>query len=171
MSLPHRVPQHRAQAVRRTAQGSRYGWLPPTPPARPQPATALDAAHALHPERFPNGAPQGALPPASVHINPLEALVVSIGDVAVANTNTPPDPAAQRAPHSAAKPPQPQHFLHRLNVSAVSRALTNSGDANARGQLRTARCHHRFNRVARRDKHRLRRHVRDQLRKRPCQAR
>jgi len=26
---------------------------------------ALDAAHALHPERFPNGAPQAALPPAS----------------------------------------------------------------------------------------------------------
>lgn len=54
---------------------------------------ALDAAHALHPERFPNGAPQAALPPASVHINPLEALVVSVGsDAAVANTNTRPSP-------------------------------------------------------------------------------
>jgi hypothetical protein len=65
---------------------------------------ALDAAHALHPERFPNGAPRAALPPASVHINPLEAQVVSVGsDAAVANTNAPLAPAVHSAlrPHAA----------------------------------------------------------------------
>jgi len=33
---------------------------------------ALDAAYAAHPERFPNGAPRVALPPAKVSINPLQ---------------------------------------------------------------------------------------------------
>lgn len=72
---------------------------------------ALDAAHALHPERFPNGAPRAALPPASVHINPLEAHVVTVGNDAavVANTNAPSKPVAcppQKAPHAAAKTPR-----------------------------------------------------------------
>jgi hypothetical protein len=71
---------------------------------------ALDAAFAVHPERFPNGAPQAALPPASVHINPLEALVVSVGSAAaVANTDAPHEPLAhstQRAHHAAAKTPR-----------------------------------------------------------------
>ena len=44
----------------------------------------LDAACALHPARFPNGPPKAALPPAEVHINPLEALAVSVGDTAQA---------------------------------------------------------------------------------------
>jgi len=39
----------------------------------------LDAAYALHPSRFPNGAPKAALPPVQVHINPLEALAVTTG--------------------------------------------------------------------------------------------
>lgn len=39
---------------------------------------ALDAAHDVHPERFPNGPPRVALPPAVVHINPLEALTVTL---------------------------------------------------------------------------------------------
>jgi putative transposase len=39
---------------------------------------ALDAAHALHPSRFPNGPPKAALPPAEVNINPLEALTVTV---------------------------------------------------------------------------------------------
>ena len=84
-----------------------YGRVPAVHAVR---QAALDAAHALHPERFPNGAPQAALPPASVHINPLEALVVSVGsDAAVANTNAPPAPvahSAQRAPLAAAKTPR-----------------------------------------------------------------
>lgn len=59
---------------------------------------ALDAAYASHPERFPNGAPRAALPPASVHINPLEALVVTVGsDAAVANTNSPAELVASSA--------------------------------------------------------------------------
>ena len=37
---------------------------------------ALDAAFAAHPERFPNGPPVVALPPASVAINPLAAPIV-----------------------------------------------------------------------------------------------
>jgi putative transposase len=43
---------------------------------------ALDAAYALHPERFPNGPPKAALPPAAVHINPLEANLVSVDSIA-----------------------------------------------------------------------------------------
>jgi putative transposase len=39
---------------------------------------ALDTAYALHPERFPNGPPIAALPPAEVHINPLEALAATV---------------------------------------------------------------------------------------------
>lgn len=39
---------------------------------------ALDAQYALHPARFPNGPPKAALPPAEVHINPLEAPVVRV---------------------------------------------------------------------------------------------
>lgn len=37
---------------------------------------ALDAAHAAHPERFPNGPPRLPMPPLAVHINPLVADVV-----------------------------------------------------------------------------------------------
>jgi transposase InsO family protein len=40
---------------------------------------ALDLAYAAHPERFPNGAPRVALPPAEVHINPLEAMTATLG--------------------------------------------------------------------------------------------
>ncbi len=39
---------------------------------------ALDVAHRAHPERFPNGPPRVALPPAAVHINPLEATTVAV---------------------------------------------------------------------------------------------
>jgi putative transposase len=39
---------------------------------------ALDAAYAMHPERFPNGAPKAALPPAEVNINPIEVLAVTV---------------------------------------------------------------------------------------------
>jgi transposase InsO family protein len=40
---------------------------------------ALDAAFAMHPERFPHGHPAAALPPTEVHINPLDALTVVVG--------------------------------------------------------------------------------------------
>jgi len=39
---------------------------------------ALDAAYGLHPGRFPNGAPRAALPPAEVHINPLDGVTASV---------------------------------------------------------------------------------------------
>jgi putative transposase len=77
---------------------------------------ALDAAHARHPERFPNGPPKAALPPAKVHINPLEAATVLVAhaesaDVAAnidapAITDAQPKPKTQKAPHAAAKTPR-----------------------------------------------------------------
>jgi putative transposase len=68
---------------------------------------ALDVAYALHPERFPNGAPKAALPPAEVNINPLEVLAVTVNDgpsggaanILVAS----PDLTSENAPHAAAK--------------------------------------------------------------------
>jgi transposase InsO family protein len=71
---------------------------------------ALDAAYALHPERFPNGAPTAALPPAEVNINPLEVLAVTANDGPSGEaTNIPvaaPDLASENAPHAAAKTPR-----------------------------------------------------------------
>jgi putative transposase len=76
--------------------------------------TALDAAYELHPDRFPNGPPKAALPPAQVHINPLEARAVSIGHAnhddpessVVANINSPTFDDSKRAAHAAARTPQ-----------------------------------------------------------------
>lgn len=45
---------------------------------------ALDAAYAAHPERFPHGPPRVPMPPAEVHINPLEAGALSIAGAEVA---------------------------------------------------------------------------------------
>jgi transposase InsO family protein len=75
---------------------------------------ALDAAYALHPNRFPNGPPKAALPPAEVHINPLEALAVSVDGAENENTETPPTltmnalppSRSQMAPHAAARTPR-----------------------------------------------------------------
>jgi transposase InsO family protein len=74
----------------------------------------LDAAYAMHPERFPNGAPKAALPPPHVHINPLEARSVSVDHTEQANappaaaenppTHTPPTP--QPAPRAALSTPR-----------------------------------------------------------------
>jgi putative transposase len=44
---------------------------------------ALDAQYALLPHRFPNGPPKAALPPAEVHINPLDALTISLEENAL----------------------------------------------------------------------------------------
>lgn len=38
----------------------------------------LNNQYALHPNRFPNGPPMAALPPAEVHINPLESLAIPV---------------------------------------------------------------------------------------------
>lgn len=43
---------------------------------------ALDAAYTLHPERFPNDPPKAALRPSALHINPLEAHLVTIDPIA-----------------------------------------------------------------------------------------
>ena len=81
---------------------------------------ALDAAHALHPNRFPNGPPKAALPPAEVHINPLEALAASVDRAANERTETVTVPTinalpvgdtlpasrSQMAPHAAARTPR-----------------------------------------------------------------
>jgi putative transposase len=81
---------------------------------------ALDAAYALHPNRFPNGPPKAALPPAEVHINPLEALAASVDSAENENTGTPAAPTinapslddtlpasrTQMAPHAAARTPR-----------------------------------------------------------------
>ena len=71
---------------------------------------ALDAAYALHPERFPNGAPKAALPPAEVNINPLEVLAVTVNDGPSGGAaNIPvasPDLASENTPHAAAKTPR-----------------------------------------------------------------
>jgi putative transposase len=64
---------------------------------------ALDVAYALHPGRFPNGPPRAALPPAAVHINPLEALV-AINAPPV--NDTPPASRIQMAAHAAASTPR-----------------------------------------------------------------
>lgn len=78
----------------------------------------LDAAYALLPARFPNGPPKAALPPAQVHINPLEALTASIGHAeTTANSNAlpvndaPPASRARMAPPPAAKTPRPEALL------------------------------------------------------------
>jgi transposase InsO family protein len=64
----------------------------------------LDAAYAMHPERFPNGSPIAALPPAHVHINPLEALSVSVDHTEPGNA---PAVATEDPPANAMSTPQP----------------------------------------------------------------
>ena len=79
---------------------------------------ALDAAYARHPERFPNGPPKAALPPAKVHINPLEASTVLLAHAesagiatninAPAITDAPPTLRTLKASHAAARTPRRQ---------------------------------------------------------------
>src|SRR5207244_4875453 len=74
----------------------------------------LDAAYVLHPGRFPNGPPKAALPPAQVHINPLEARLISvdIDPLTPVSVNALPiDESAlanrsQKAPHATARTPR-----------------------------------------------------------------
>jgi putative transposase len=61
--------------------------------------TALDEAFAMHPERFPNGAPIAKRPPEAVHINPLPIEADAIDVIAA--------PAKENiARHAAAKTPR-----------------------------------------------------------------
>ena len=61
---------------------------------------ALDAQYALRPDRFPNGPPNAALPPAEVHINPLEAQAVSVNIDAEPLDNTSSSNRSQPAHHA-----------------------------------------------------------------------
>lgn len=71
---------------------------------------ALDAAYALHPERFPNGPPKAALPPAEVNINPIEVLAVTVNrapELDSTNINVAPtEPGSENASHAPAKTPR-----------------------------------------------------------------
>lgn len=70
----------------------------------------LDAAYALRPGRFPNGPPKAALPPARVHINPIEARAISITTDTNINAlpinDRGPGTRSQKAAHAATKTPR-----------------------------------------------------------------
>lgn len=75
---------------------------------------ALDAAFALHPARFPNGAPKAALPPAEVNINPLEVLAVTVPSESSTSSkinaasldDAARVPTSEKAPHATASTPR-----------------------------------------------------------------
>jgi hypothetical protein len=75
---------------------------------------ALDVAFAMHPARFPNGAPKAALPPTEVNINPLEALAIAGHRAPLASTKINAAPLAdtasvlrsKKAPHATASTPR-----------------------------------------------------------------
>jgi putative transposase len=99
-----------------------YGRVPELATIRQK---ALDAAYALHPERFINGAPRVALPPKRVTINPLDPGDATTTTCARARMNELPSQTAARAssiapvltpqsrpdPQPGAKPPQTPHTL------------------------------------------------------------
>jgi hypothetical protein len=66
----------------------------------------------LHPDRFPNGPPKAALPPAEVNINPFEALTATVCAIDTMNINAAPlDDTArtlrvENASHATAKTPR-----------------------------------------------------------------
>lgn len=68
---------------------------------------ALDVQYALHPNRFPNGPPKAALPPAEVHINPLEAVTVSLPVNAQPIDDSPPAAKSQLATTPGRDIPRP----------------------------------------------------------------
>jgi putative transposase len=88
---------------------------------------ALDAAYAAHPERFPRGAPQVALPPAVVSINPLagSSLIVA-GESCPAAPQEPPttgnDLERHGARHGVVSCPAPTIVLPSLKGPSVGRA-------------------------------------------------
>jgi putative transposase len=61
----------------------------------------LDLAYAAHPNRFMSGPPSAALPPAEVHINPLEARTLTTG---ASNLDRAPSTGIDAAPRSARRP-------------------------------------------------------------------
>ena len=77
----------------------------------------LDAQYALHPQRFPNGAPRAALPPAEVHINPLEARAVEVPVNASALDDASPASRSQMASRATAS--TPRHETPRPATAAL----------------------------------------------------
>ncbi len=67
---------------------------------------ALDAQYGRHPERFPNGPPRAALPPAEVHINPLEARAVPVSANAPVGEDARTATQSRVAPRAAARTPR-----------------------------------------------------------------
>ncbi len=85
---------------------------------------ALDALYAQHPDRFPNGPPQAALPPAEVHINPLEAVAVPVNAQAIDDTlphRGTSDGASRRAIRRDTKRlgPPPKPFPHKFSYRSI----------------------------------------------------
>jgi putative transposase len=76
----------------------------------------LDTAYALHPSRFPHGPPQAAMPPAQVHINPLESLVISIDNTSLAE-------AKATVSKSLIVTHAPMNRLHRDASAAATAAI------------------------------------------------
>ena len=67
---------------------------------------ALNRAYEAHPERFPNGPPHAALPPAVVEINPVDLLPSD-----VANTAAPSRLPSTRQPNGKGRKPNPQLLI------------------------------------------------------------
>ncbi len=67
---------------------------------------ALDAAYALHPERFPNGPPKAALPVAEVRINPLEVLAVTVNHASEVGSTSTAEVPDENASHATAQTPR-----------------------------------------------------------------
>lgn len=87
---------------------------------------ALDAAHAAHPERFPNGPPRVGLPPAQVHINPITAETTLVVDAPM-----PPGEATTSGSDArSSKRRADATALPRAEVS-VGAVVANSGRAQA----------------------------------------
>ena len=81
--------------------------------------TALDAAYAAHPERFPNGAPLVLLPPAEVSINPLTSSTIGIdapkaGAEKLSVANHVHSAHMNNAPHPPCRPTSPSSLIHPL---------------------------------------------------------
>ena len=84
--------------------------------------TALDAAFAVHPKRFPNGPPVVRRPPEAVHINPLP-VEADAPNVMAAGAEK------KMAPHAAAQ--APRHEPPNPGTGNLAPTATNSTDVMA----------------------------------------
>lgn len=97
--------------------------------------SALDAAYAAHPERFPRGAPRVLLPPIEVSINPLTSSAVAVdphaddANVSESDPTTSLRPKANSCgplagPHSSPAPVTPAPAIHTADASANASPAT-----------------------------------------------